>query len=222
MKTVIFSDTHLTEQFDPKLCLILEKIIAEADRVIINGDFWDGYLTDFNSFVNSEWQRLFPVLKEKQAVYIYGNHDEKWMSDDRVNLFSVLQGYEYTFYSGQKKLKVFHGQKLFSSWVTNYSQLLPFEIVKRVNCWLHDQQARQTVLGKITHKIETSFDVSGDGRVYKYISSVVRPRDEWWVLGHTHLPRYSDELKYLNSGKFTLETPTYLFLQNETFTLRRE
>jgi predicted phosphodiesterase len=43
MKTIIFSDTHLTDQFDPELYKALENMIQEADQVIINGDFWDGY-----------------------------------------------------------------------------------------------------------------------------------------------------------------------------------
>jgi predicted MPP superfamily phosphohydrolase len=88
MQTLIFSDTHLTKGFNRKKYEFLREIIEPVDRVIINGDFWDGYLTSFDKFVNSEWQKLFPLLKEKQTIYLYGNHDKTKWCDSRVNLFS--------------------------------------------------------------------------------------------------------------------------------------
>ncbi len=53
MKTLIFSDTHLTNKPDPKRMAFLKKIINEADRVIINGDFWDGVFISFDQFLSS-------------------------------------------------------------------------------------------------------------------------------------------------------------------------
>ncbi len=80
MKTIIFSDAHLTNRFDEPTYRFLENMILSADKIIINGDFWDGEVVSFNQFINSKWQKLFPLLLERKAVYIYGNHDRQRIS----------------------------------------------------------------------------------------------------------------------------------------------
>lgn len=112
MKTLVFSDTHLSEKFEEKKYQYLEKLIQGVDRVIINGDFWDGYLTTFDLFLRSKWSGLFPLLKEKQTVYIYGNHNKKVFSDDRTNLFSTEQTERYVLRSGGKTFIIEHGNRL--------------------------------------------------------------------------------------------------------------
>ncbi|KUK82735.1 MAG: Metallo-dependent phosphatase, partial [Microgenomates bacterium 39_6] len=87
MKTLIFSDTHLTDRLDPKKMAFLKKIINKADQVIINGDFWDGAFISFDQFLSSPWQELFSLLKKKQTIYIYGNHDKKERCGKGVSLF---------------------------------------------------------------------------------------------------------------------------------------
>jgi len=109
MKTLIFSDTHLTHKFNHKLYTFLKKIISTADQVIINGDFWDGQTTTFDKFITSEWKILFPLLKSKKTIYIFGNHDRKKYSDDRVNLFSDLQTENYQLQTKNYKLYIEHG-----------------------------------------------------------------------------------------------------------------
>jgi len=55
MKTLIFADTHLTEKFDVKLFDYIAPLALKADQIIINGDFWDSYLTSFDQFMSSSW-----------------------------------------------------------------------------------------------------------------------------------------------------------------------
>ncbi len=83
MKTIVLSDTHLYEEFDEKKFNFLKRIISKVDRVIINGDFWDSYICSFSDFINSPWKKLFPLLKTKKTVYIYGNHDKKSLTDKK-------------------------------------------------------------------------------------------------------------------------------------------
>jgi len=71
MKILVFSDTHLTDRFDQGKFRFLQKIINFSDQVIINGDFWDSWFTNFDDFVNSEWRKLFPILLKKRAIYIW-------------------------------------------------------------------------------------------------------------------------------------------------------
>ena len=68
MKILLFSDSHLRIRFEQKKFNFLKRIIYEADKVIILGDFWEGSLETFDRFVNSDWKNLFPLLKEKHTV----------------------------------------------------------------------------------------------------------------------------------------------------------
>jgi len=43
MKIAIFSDTHLRLPFEERKFKFLERVIKNVERIIINGDFWDGY-----------------------------------------------------------------------------------------------------------------------------------------------------------------------------------
>lgn len=112
MKTIIISDLHLTSKFNKRTFSFLKELIESADRVIINGDFWDSYVTSFDKFVNSKWKALFPLLKERNTHYNYGNHDLKKDCDKRVNLFSVTQGDSLNFKVGDKELHIQHGNGL--------------------------------------------------------------------------------------------------------------
>ncbi|MBI3955332.1 metallophosphoesterase, partial [Candidatus Gottesmanbacteria bacterium] len=75
MHTIIISDLHLTRRFEKRKFNFLKKIIERSDQVVINGDLWDYYFSSFSQFVRSPWRQLFPLLKEKKTVYLYGNHD---------------------------------------------------------------------------------------------------------------------------------------------------
>ena len=91
MKILVISDVHLDNAFEKPKYRFLKKIIRRADRVIINGDFWDGYLVKFQQFIQSPWKSLFPLLKSKKTIYIYCNHDKKILSDKHTALFSDIQ-----------------------------------------------------------------------------------------------------------------------------------
>jgi predicted phosphodiesterase len=112
MKTIVISDLHLTNKFSQRTFNFLTKLFNSVDRVIINGDFWDSYITSFDKFVKSDWQQLFPLLKSKKTHYNYGNHDREKDCDQRVNLFSDTQGLSLTLEVGDKKLLIKHGNDL--------------------------------------------------------------------------------------------------------------
>lgn len=112
MKILIFSDTHLVKAFDQKIYTHLVDAINSVDKVIINGDFWDGFVILFDDFVKSKWSVLFPLLKRKSAVYIFGNHDRKEWSDNRVSQFSVSQTTEIVIKVKNFNYTVTHGNKI--------------------------------------------------------------------------------------------------------------
>lgn len=118
---LILADTHLTHRFKPVLYRQLVKIISKHDRVILNGDFWDGYQTTFEKFVNSEWQQLFPLLKKKKTVYVEGNHDPFTFADARLTLFAGKQVEEFAFKSGNRTFHVEHGHRIGPGFSENHS-----------------------------------------------------------------------------------------------------
>lgn len=112
MTIIIISDTHLTNEFDQKRFDFLKKIILESDQVIINGDFWDGYFVEFKNFIESSWRELFPFLKAKRTVYIFGNHDRREWADEHVNLYSVEQKEKHELRLNERIFHIEHGNKI--------------------------------------------------------------------------------------------------------------
>ena len=112
MKTLIISDTHLYHVFDKRKFFLLKKLFSSVDQVILNGDFWDGYRTTFDTFVSSPWKELFPLLKKKGAIYIYGNHDRKNFSDERTSLFSIIQKSNHLLTVDKQTYHIEHGHLL--------------------------------------------------------------------------------------------------------------
>ncbi|OIP57920.1 MAG: hypothetical protein AUK12_01115 [Candidatus Levybacteria bacterium CG2_30_37_29] len=110
MKILIFSDTHLGTEFEEKKYDFLSRIISSVDHVIIAGDFYEGFVISFDEFIKSRWQGLFPLLKSKETVYVYGNHD-KDKEDERVKLFSDLTTRQYVFHTNGKTFVVEHGDR---------------------------------------------------------------------------------------------------------------
>ena len=200
MKYLVISDTHLTAQFDERKFRFIADAIAKADRVVINGDFWESEdnITTFDSFVTSEWStKLFPLLKEKHTVYIYGNHDPKEKSDKRVNLFSDTQSdvFEFTVGEGSEK-KLFrceHGHK--------YVPLegVPYPFLTRQQCFSLSCYIHNTVIGLFTPRIMNIMLSHLNKEMYKQTRSVVK-KDQFFICGHTHVPEINIEKKFINEG----------------------
>jgi predicted phosphodiesterase len=113
MKILVIGDTHLSK-FEENKYNFLKRIISAADRVIINGDFWDSWFITFDEFINSDWKRLFSLLLSKGTIYIHGNHDPSELSDNRVFRFCVsssdsydtkINGIKYHFEQGYRILR---------------------------------------------------------------------------------------------------------------------
>lgn len=207
MKYLIFSDTHLDRNFDKKKFEFLQKIIALGDIVIINGDFWEGYSCTFDEFVRSPWKKLFPLLKKKNTVYIFGNHDKKEYADKRVHLFSVEQTRKYTFQSGENIFHLEHGDRI-----------IPFGddiIFKRMS---------QTVSNFLTFLEYLSVKISGmrlirlvyqqfNEQLKKKVASLLK-KNEYLICGHTSSSEIDLKNHYINSGWIKHGIGQYLIIED--------
>lgn len=216
MTTIIFSDTHLTRGFEKRKFNYLKKIITSADKVIINGDFWDGYFTDFDKFVKSKWSRLFPLLKSRQTIYIYGNHDKKQWCDERVNLFSQYQAESLKLNNFVHTLWIEHGNRI----NPKIDDLFP---------WIVSRKTRRRIISILVFLFGRIFHMIG-GKSYHEISN--KKIKSWWikqetnnqilVCGHSHAAELNLSLNYINTGSIRYGHAHYLRITDNKLELVEE
>jgi len=180
--------------------------------VIINGDFWDGYITTFDKFVKSKWKKLFPMLRSKKTVYIYGNHDSKKLSDVRVKLFSVFQGYNYEFKSGKVNLAIEHGHKI----IPVFDEMIP-KIVLNIIALIH----------RTVRRLQYRFNPGSLLSYYKRLNRYYRSHannlnNQILVVGHTYGASLNLDERIVNSGFIQWGYGSYLIIENGKITLQIE
>lgn len=112
MSILVISDLHLDAHFEPNRCKRLLELITASDQVIICGDFWEGHGMDFSEFLLTDWSELFSLLKSKNTVYVFGNHDRRDRSDDRIYQFCNTATEQYKTVIGPVHYIFEHGNRL--------------------------------------------------------------------------------------------------------------
>lgn len=204
-QTLIFSDTHFTSQVDRPRLDYIAKLITQADQVIINGDFFDGYLVTFDTFLTSGWSALFPLL-QKKTTYLYGNHDKASMSDARVQAFSSAQDYKLEFALGQTQVVVMHGDALSPS----LDGMLPWAMGLLGSLypgWLLIESNLANALPPVKWVLDGKRQLK-NVRIARYAKTL--PNEQVLIAGHSHIP-YSSA-RYYNPGRFSTHFARYVLL----------
>lgn len=212
MKILVFSDTHLTADFSEKKYRFLSDIIHNADKVIINGDFWEGYLNTFDEFINSPWKLLFPILKQKNTVYIYGNHDRANLSDHRASLFSDLQTERFTLKIGTNTYVFEHGDKIVPLGSNDPDYYPNKFLLRRTN----------EIERFIVRHLGSRFIKASYGRLNRTIKRHVEQNftnNEIMFCGHTHYAEIDTPRRFVNSGIIKHGIGQYLWIQNGSGTI---
>ena len=206
MKILVISDTHLGNRFNQRKFDFLKKIITPADKVIINGDFWEGYETTFDKLIKSQWKELFPLLKQRSAVYLYGNHDKKEYSDKRVNLFSNEQGLQHKLKSGDKTFYFEHGDKI-TPFSDRYFKRAPklLSLAWTLTEHIMTKLTGMWFIGLFYKKFNT--------RIKKYAASNLK-RNEVIICGHVSIPYFDLDNHYINGGWIKHGIGQYLTIEN--------
>lgn len=205
MKYLIISDFHLTKKFDSRRYTQMKALFESVDKIILNGDLWESWANDFSDFINSNWSDLFELMKEKDTVYIYGNHDWLEDSDDRVNLFSVEQTHEFRFNSGEKSFVVRHGH-LISKFNPNKSFLR-----KKFGYFLsHFEKLTILISGSLIQRFYSRQQIKDH---LKFAKSILK-ENEWLICGHTHVQMRKEKERYLNTGFNRFNYFEYAIIQN--------
>lgn len=201
MKVLVFSDTHLTHRFDEAKFKALKEHISLSDQVIINGDYWDGYVTDFERFLGSEWQQLFPLLKAKRAVYIHGNHDRPEFTDERMSLFSIEQKLEHRLKVGEVEYVFTHGH-LLSAAIDGGLHLSAQQArsgIYRLSTIFFSYLEGLTI--KVFGKAILHFGSYHHRKMKRWISSHLTD-GQYLVCGHSHTAEIDHIHRLLNPGTF--------------------
>lgn len=218
MKTLIFSDTHLSDEFDEAHFNALVSAISNADHVIINGDFWDVYLTTFEDFLNSPWQQLFALLKERNAVYLFGNHDKPEFSDERTSLFSEKQEFKHEIAIGEKQALVLHGHLV----VPEVDDLFPRFANKFGKHYgkLHKIKERESTLGKISRKFDSKYRKRLHRKLVAFANDLTT--HDYLISGHSHFRSVDDSKRYINPGDFRNGWARYVIIEGNNFEVVEE
>lgn len=214
MRILIFSDSHLSSYFDEKKFQFLKKIITSFDQVIINGDFWEGYNTTFNQFIQSPWKNLFPLLLARKTVYIFGNHDKKGYVNNNYSLFSTQQTSLYSFSSGNKKFHVEHGDRLVPMWDSLFERMPwyinnPLDLLERFLVRTFGTKYLQTVFGIFNEKVKRRMPKGPK-------------KNELFVFGHTHCAEVDLENKFINTGLIKHGLGQYIVIEDGKIEAKEE
>lgn len=212
MKTLVLSDTHLTDEFDQMLFDYIADLVKQVDEVIINGDFWDGYVTTFDGFCNSGWKKLFPLLKKRKTVYIYGNHDKEEMADERVNLFSDSQLQRYTFTQGGTRFHIEHGNLVVPEVDDRHPKLiLPLAPLAP---YVFRFLAGRTLLNRFINWLFIDpRQKKIDKKMVKYVKKKLKHSFDVVIFGHSHVFHTEcTENIFWNSGCVEYTTISYLLI----------
>jgi len=208
MRYLIFSDTHLTPWFRQDKFEALAEAIQGADRVIINGDFWESYGHSFSSFLESKWSStLFPLLLEKKAIYLLGNHDPEQSIDQRCKRFCVEQKMVHEFGSGGKRFRVEHGNAVVPFFDERWGIRLPSPIVLLLQ--LVEGLVHVASRGKIAERLFAHNNKTAKSWVKHNL-----PKNTYLVTGHTHGAEVDLENRYINSGFSRHGTCEYVYIED--------
>lgn len=204
--TIIVSDLHLTPQFDKRKFNYLQNLFRKADRLIVNGDFWSYYYCDFVDFVESEWRKLFPVMLNKNCIYIHGNHDRKEWCDENTRLFSVENHEKYSLKQNGTTFNIQHGHLISKMSVKNKAII---KFIKKHHLDKYNYAIHKLIVNKLGGKFYSKPGKILNKKYKKFVKKFI-PYGEFLVCGHSHSPEGSSNRRYINTGFINYGYSSYL------------
>ncbi len=212
MNTLVISDTHFTKKFQQKRFEKLKTLIGKVDQVIINGDFWEGMSITFDEFMNSKWKKLFPILKSKNTIYVYGNHDDKRLSDNRVFEFCNQVTENYELETPKRNYFFTHGQNFLYPRKTDRDESVKKSCKPSTRFDIATANILQrTIFGLLGPNILPKSFNNIDQQTREKITSI----DNLLVCGHSHTPQYKPEINFMDIGFFNYGWANYLLIDNQ-------
>jgi UDP-2,3-diacylglucosamine pyrophosphatase LpxH len=218
MKTLIISDIHLTPLFNQNKFDYLKKLFNRFDRIIVNGDLYDGYLFSFDQFAQSKWKPLLEILRSKKTMYFYGNHDKgtwiKGKAEKYVDYTDKVHKVKY----GKYLLWMEHGDLINRS----IAEKIPWA-ANRITAWIvHFIRIWGVIIfGDSFYKKLNPYHIL----VHKDLKSWAKQNlkdGQILICGHSHTACLDLENHYANSGFVGQGWASYLVLEDNEIKLVEE
>jgi len=152
------------------------------------------------------------LLKAKNTVYLFGNHDKEHFMDERIKLFSNFQGLNYELISGNKTFHFQHGHLLSPAYdkyplIKNNELSRPlFQLImwilrffKPIRLMQHDWEYHGAFI-----------------RLKKYIEDVEKrfEKNHYYIFSHSHLHKVVPRLNLINLGVFQPKRRHFLLIKD--------
>jgi UDP-2,3-diacylglucosamine pyrophosphatase LpxH len=216
MKTLVMSDLHIgSKGCNTKAIINLLKTI-EYDRLILVGDIIDGWLFQrykkFSAEHNKVIRKLFKISKEKEIIWISGNHDEFLRKYTPMQLGNIKIVDEFIeggiwFCHGDKYDGIIKMHWLGMLGSIGYDAAIVIDrLLKKIN--------KKTSLSKYLKdnvKAAVSFMVDYEQEM---VRQAKKRNCHTVICGHIHTPvdRTIDNIRYINTGDW-IENQSYVIYE---------
>ena len=216
MKTLVMSDLHIgSKGCNTKAIINLLKTV-EYDRLILVGDIIDGWLFQrykkFSAEHNKVIRKLFKISKEKEIIWISGNHDEFLRKYTPMQLGNIKIVDEFIeggiwFCHGDKYDGIIKMHWLGMLGSIGYDAAIVIDrLLKKIN--------KKTSLSKYLKdnvKAAVSFMVDYEQEMTRQAK---KHNCHTVICGHIHTPvdRTIDNIRYINTGDW-IENQSYVIYE---------
>jgi UDP-2,3-diacylglucosamine pyrophosphatase LpxH len=216
MKTLVMSDLHIgSKGCNTKAIINLLKTV-EYDRLILVGDIIDGWLFQrykkFSAEHNKVIRKLFKISKEKEIIWISGNHDEFLRKYTPMQLGNIKIVDEFIeggiwFCHGDKYDGIIKMHWLGMLGSIGYDAAIVIDrLLKKIN--------KKTSLSKYLKdnvKAAVSFMVDYE---HEMVRQAKKRNCHTVICGHIHTPvdRTIDNIRYINTGDW-IENQSYVIYE---------
>lgn len=223
METLVISDTHLFE-FDQAKFDFLNSLFSRYQKIIINGDFWDGWYFEWEDFLKSEWKGLLPTLNRRDVTYIIGNHD-LMKSQSAVGVFCTQQMDSYKMRIGDITYHFEHGHKLSEKVIHNrlFKKYASF-VEAQHRPLLLAMHKLERLVGKIYPQslFNTSVGYKRNQLVKQFYKASPVYNVDFYIIGDTHAQELDIEAGFANSGSVAYGHAHFLVIKEDGISLRYE
>lgn len=178
MKRVIISDTHIGSLFYKSEELFRFLCEIEYDQLILAGDIID--FLKIPIFTERCMDILSKIDRDKQVIYVVGNHDESLVRLAGKNIFGIDFVNRYEFEESGRKFRIEHGDsydaksfintKLFVKFLSVVQNVLEIAFDFDFTTWWTDRQIKRHKLRNIVNILRLNDDV------------------DVFIMGHMHIP----------------------------------
>lgn len=201
MKYLILSDIHFRKKFEKKKMEYLIKLINGFENIIINGDLYEARYIKPKTMIEGPYKPLMEILKNRNTIYIYGNHDPKRKSEELAKYISKNQ-YDYLKLKiGENCYHIEHGHRL-GFGIDNTPDLV-FRIIDEVSYQIQKYFDFLTVfLGGKWNKVILK---------HRRLTNIIKDF-ETLIVGHTHVKTIDFTNKFVNGGYIKYGRGSYLII----------